>query len=91
MPGLELVLFLSYYGKTNRRFKITPLSPPQTQINGLIRNIASLQSLEKWHKTLDKGGEAWANLTDIFKAFDYTDHNLLIAKFNACTDLKNSC
>ena len=34
-------------------------------------------------KTLDKGGEIGPVLTDLPKAFDCIDHNLLIAKLDA--------
>ena len=39
--------------------------------------------VEKWCKTLDEGGETSAVLTGFSKAFDCTDHNLLIPKLNA--------
>ena len=42
-----------------------------------------LAMIEKWRKTLDKGGETGAVLTDFSKVFDCIDHNLLIAKLDA--------
>ena len=42
-----------------------------------------LTMVENWRKTLDEGGETAAVLTDLSKAFDCIDHNLLIAKLNA--------
>ena len=38
--------------------------------------------VEKWHKTLDGGGETGAVLTYLSKAFDCIDDNLLITKLN---------
>ena len=42
-----------------------------------------LAMIKKWPKTLDKGGETGPVLTDLPKAFDCIDHNLLIAKLDA--------
>ena len=49
-----------------------------------------LVMIEKWHKTLDIGGETGAVLTDLSKVFDCIDHNLLIAKPDACGFEKQS-
>ena len=38
--------------------------------------------IEKWRKSLDTGGHAGTLLTDLSKAFDCTDHELMIAKLH---------
>ena len=42
-----------------------------------------LAMIEKWRKTLDKVAETGAVLTDLSKAFDCIDHNLLMVKRDA--------
>ena len=39
-----------------------------------------LAMIKKWRETLDKSGEKVTVLTDLSKAFDWFDHNLLVAK-----------
>ena len=39
--------------------------------------------IEKWRKFLNIGGHAGALLTDLSKAFDFIDHELLIATLHA--------
>ena len=42
-----------------------------------------LTMLEKWKRSVDSGKAFDALLTDLFKAFDCLDHELLIVKSNA--------
>ena len=49
-----------------------------------------LAMVEKWRKTLDAGGETGVVLTDLSKAFDCIDHNLLVAKLSAYGSEKQS-
>ena len=49
---------------------------------GYITQHCLLNLLEKWKNYIDKGKVFGALLTDLSKAFDCLDHELLIAKLN---------
>ena len=49
---------------------------------GFSTQYCLVAMIEKWRQSLDSGGQAPAFLTDLLKAFDCIDHELLIAKLN---------
>ena len=51
--------------------------------NGLNAQHCLMAMIEKWRKSLDKGGYAGALLSNLSKAFDSIDHELSIAKLHA--------
>ena len=50
---------------------------------GFSTHQCLLALLEKWKRSIDRGKVFGALLTDLFKAFDCLNHDLLIAKLNA--------
>ena len=50
---------------------------------GLSTQQCLLAMLEKWKRSIDNSKMFGALLTDLLKAFDCLDHELLIAKLNA--------
>ena len=51
---------------------------------------AHLTLIEKWKKSLDKGGYSGAILINLSKAFDTIDHELLLAKLHSYRFDRNS-
>ena len=58
------------------------------QLTGFRKNHSTqnalLNMIEKWKHALDKGKKVGTIFMDLSKAFDTLNHNLLLAKLNAC-------
>ena len=57
---------------------------------GFNAQYCLITMIEKWRRSTDGGGQAGALLTEFSKAFDFIDHELLIAKLYAYGFDKNS-
>ena len=86
------ISILSNLSKICERFMQNQMYPYLNQIfskyqcgfrKGYNAQHCLMAMIEKWRKFLDIGGQAGALLTDLSKAFDCIDHELLIAKLHA--------
>ena len=88
----RLVSILPNLSKIYERFMQNQMYPYLNQIfskyqcgfrKGYNAQHCLMAMIEKWRKRLDIGDQAGALLTDLSKAFDCIDHELLIAKLHA--------
>ena len=88
----RLITILPNLSKIFERFMQNQLHPYLNQISskyqcgfrkGYNAQHSLMPMIEKWRKFLDIGGHAGALLTDLSKAFDCIDHELLIVKLHA--------
>ena len=86
------ISILPNLSKISERFMQNQMYPYLNQIfskyqrgfrKGYNTQHCLMAMIEKWRKFLDIGGHAGALLTDLSKAFDCIDHELLIAKLHA--------
>ena len=87
----QLISILPNHSKVYERIMQNQIYPYLNKIfskyqcdfwKGFSAQHCVISVIEKWCQSLDSGWQVAAVLTDLSKAFDYIDHELVIAKLN---------